>query len=105
MYDEPYFSYPILASSAKSAMSTPAQDYKHDVFLSYRRSYEWPRFVNKIFVPMLRHFLGLEIGRDPEIFYDAEQIEIGQSWPNATQPKLILVLGCVAPRGSAWWPA
>jgi hypothetical protein len=27
------------------------------------------------------------------------------SGANATQPKLILVLGCVAPRGSAWWPA
>ena len=29
----------------------------------------------------------------------------GQPRPNATQPKLILVPGCVAPRCSGWWPA
>jgi len=62
-------------------MNNSAPEYQYDVFLSYRRANEWPRFVSKIFVPMFRHWLAAEIGETPRIFYDTEQIETGQSWP------------------------
>lgn len=59
----------------------PKTLYKYDVFLSYRRSNAWPRFVDSIFVPMFRHWLEAEIGQKPEIFYDVDSIEMGESWP------------------------
>jgi hypothetical protein len=55
--------------------------YEYDVFLSYRRSNAWPRFVGTIFVPMFRHWLEAELGQRPRIFFDAETIETGESWP------------------------
>jgi hypothetical protein len=63
-------------------MSNSALPYRYDIFLSYRRANAWPRFVDKIFVPMLRHWLQAEMGQPPKIFYDAEAIETGQSWPH-----------------------
>jgi len=63
-------------------MSNSTPSYEYDVFLSYRRANEWPTFVHKIFVPMFRHWLAAEIGQNPKIFYDIEQIETGQSWPH-----------------------
>ena len=68
-------------ASVSVDMSTSPPSYEYDVFLSYRHANEWPRFVSKIFVPMFRHWLAAEIGQTPNIFYDAEQIETGQSWP------------------------
>lgn len=56
--------------------------YKYDVFLSYRRANAWPKFVDRIFLPMFRHWLSAELGRNPEIFFDADCIETGSQWPN-----------------------
>lgn len=56
--------------------------YEYDVFLSYRRANEWPKFVDRIFFPMFRHWLGAEIGRLPRIFFDVQEIETGESWPH-----------------------
>jgi internalin A len=55
--------------------------YHYDVFLSYRRAADWPRFVDKNFLPMFQHWLGVELGRGPRIYYDKNAIEAGQSWP------------------------
>jgi TIR domain len=56
--------------------------YQYDVFLSYRRANEWPRFVNNIFTPMFRHWLEAELGYPPKIFIDVDDIETGDSWPH-----------------------
>ncbi|HXP19778.1 MAG TPA: toll/interleukin-1 receptor domain-containing protein [Streptosporangiaceae bacterium] len=56
--------------------------YVYDVFLSYRRSNAWPKFVETIFIPMFRHWLEAEIGRPPRIFFDVDEIETGESWPH-----------------------
>jgi hypothetical protein len=56
--------------------------YNYDVFLSYRRANAWPKFVDTIFMPMFTHWLEAELGRPPKIFFDAYDIEIGESWPH-----------------------
>jgi hypothetical protein len=55
--------------------------YRYDVFVSYRRRGEWPKWVHDIFVPLLDHWLGEELGRNAEIFVD-QAIESGSSWPH-----------------------
>ncbi len=56
-------------------------DYEYDVFLSYRRANDWPRFVNDHFLPKFRHWLDTTPGRASSIFFDAREIETGESWP------------------------
>jgi len=56
--------------------------YQYDVYLSYRRANAWPRFVDTIFLPMLRHWLEAETGQPPKIFFDVDEIETGHSWPH-----------------------
>jgi TIR domain len=63
--------------------------YDFDVFISYRRHGEWPTWTREIFRPLLYHWLGEELGRDPRIFVDY-QIETGDSWPE----RLGNALGC-----------
>jgi TIR domain-containing protein len=55
--------------------------YEFDVFLSYRRAGKWPRFVQQQFVPMLDHWLSTELGEEARIFFDVNDIDTGQSWP------------------------
>lgn len=55
--------------------------YQWDVFLSYRRSNDWPRFVEKHFLPMLQHWLDTVLGRKSDIFVDVHEIETGDAWP------------------------
>ena len=54
--------------------------YEFDVFVSYRRHGEWPLWTAEVFRPLLYHWLGEELGRDPNIFVDTN-IETGDSWP------------------------
>ena len=61
---------------------TISVDYEYDVFLSYRRANQWPRFVDNVFLPMFQHWLEAELGRTPRIFFDATEIETGDSWPH-----------------------
>jgi len=56
-------------------------DYKYDVFLSYRRANEWPRFVHDHFLPKFRHWLDTTLGRTSTVFFDEQEIETGESWP------------------------
>jgi hypothetical protein len=57
--------------------------YAYDVFVSYRRANEWPRFLDGTFLPMFRHWLSAELDHEPRIFFDADLIETGNSWPHA----------------------
>jgi hypothetical protein len=64
-----------------SQLGASMLDYQYDVFLSYRRANQWPKFVEAIFIPMFRHWLEAEIGQSPRIFFDVDEIETGESWP------------------------
>jgi hypothetical protein len=55
--------------------------YRYDVFLSYRRHKEWPKWVNNHFLPLFEHYLGEELGRDAHVFLDTSEIESGSVWP------------------------
>jgi hypothetical protein len=54
--------------------------YRYDAFLSCRRADDWPRFVDGIFLPMLRRELSDALGRPAGIFHDA-RLETGSAWP------------------------
>jgi hypothetical protein len=54
--------------------------YEWDVFLSYRRANDWPRFVDGIFLPMLKRELSDALGSQAKIFHDM-RIETGGDWP------------------------
>jgi hypothetical protein len=56
--------------------------YEWDVFLSYRRSNDWPMFVEKHFYPKLQQWLDAWVGDDTKIFVDSRVIETGDSWPH-----------------------
>jgi hypothetical protein len=53
--------------------------YEHDVFISYRRYAEWPKWVKEVFYPVFCHWLGEELP-NVTVFIDYE-IETGTSWP------------------------
>jgi hypothetical protein len=55
--------------------------YQYDVFLSYRRANDWPRFVENHFLPKFRHWLDATLGRTSSVFFDVRDIETGESWP------------------------
>jgi hypothetical protein len=55
--------------------------YEFDVFLSYRRLNQWPKFVEKTFLPMLDHWLTTELGEPARIFFDVKDVEVGHAWP------------------------
>lgn len=61
-------------------MDCAAPEYRYDVFLSYSQKGEWNTFVDEHFQPMLKHWIGEELGRSPEIFVDREAIRIGEAW-------------------------
>ena len=54
-------------------------DYEHHVFISYRHHESWPDWVEKLFMPPLRQWLGEEIGDDAAIFFD-RNLETGTRW-------------------------
>lgn len=61
-------------------MSDLQVGYKYDVFLSYSRRGQWSSFVDKYFEPILHHWLGEELGRNPVVFRDARTVPTGQDW-------------------------
>jgi hypothetical protein len=72
------------ASSAavlRSQMMGSLVTYQYDVFLSYRRANDWPRFIENHFLPKFRHWLDATLGRTSSIFFDVRDIETGESWP------------------------
>jgi hypothetical protein len=55
--------------------------YQYDVFLSYRRANDWPRFVENHFLPKFKHWLDATLGHTSSVFFDVNVIETGESWP------------------------
>jgi hypothetical protein len=57
--------------------------YQYDIFISYKRHTETLGWIKKHFFPLLEHRVGLELGRDPEVFVHevAQQIPAGANWP------------------------
>jgi hypothetical protein len=62
-------------------------EYEYDVFLSYSRAKDWPRWVGSIFYPIFDHWLTSELGRDSRIFLDTT-MENGTSWPETVDRAL-----------------
>jgi hypothetical protein len=61
-------------------MPSPTNEYRYDVFFSYKRhdeTLEWTRNLQK----SLRLWLSEEIGRSVNLFVDDETIEVGDHWP------------------------
>jgi hypothetical protein len=56
--------------------------YKHDVFVSYRRTGGARRWVENHFVPTLKDCLADELNATPRVFFD-RQLESGTTWPLA----------------------
>jgi len=54
--------------------------YRYDVFVSFRRLEEWPFWVSEHFTPLLRQWLGEELGREARVFTD-DRTEEGAIWP------------------------
>jgi hypothetical protein len=63
-------------------MTATLQGYRHDVFISYSRAAEWPRWVEDQFLPVFHHWLTAELGRDADIFLDTRSVLVGQRWPD-----------------------
>jgi hypothetical protein len=57
-------------------------EYQHDVFISYRRDMLTSKWMEDHFVPLLKHHIYLELGRQPNIYID-KQLETGTTWPIA----------------------
>ncbi len=60
----------------------PKTDYTWDVFVSFRHLEGWTRWVEEHFMKRLCHWLGEELGREPEIYVDLEVRSAGD-WPTA----------------------
>jgi hypothetical protein len=84
-------------------------NYEWDVFLSYRREYEWPQWVKEHFKPLFEQWLALELRGPPgpRVYFDADAIEAGRDWPDdlaaahASSAVLVPLLTAEYPN-SAW---
>ncbi len=61
--------------------------YKYDVFISYRRYGLWPKWVEEHFLPLFKHWLGEEHGKNVKIVWDGN-LETGNDWPPDLAEKL-----------------
>jgi hypothetical protein len=57
--------------------------YLHDIFISYRRHPETLEWIREHFLPLLDHWVGLEMPQDPQIYVHeiTGQIPAGTAWP------------------------
>lgn len=62
--------------------------YEYDVFLSYSHSQHWPKWVEGHFLPVIRHWISAELGRDVTIFYDRDGVGAGEEWPDRLERAL-----------------
>ncbi len=54
--------------------------YRHDIFISYRRDSETLAWIQEHFLPLLKHRVGQELGRQPDVYVDT-RLESGSTWP------------------------
>jgi hypothetical protein len=57
-----------------------AMSYRYDAFISYRKTSIGKYWVSEYFEPCLRHELGELLGREARIFFDVNDITIGDEW-------------------------
>jgi hypothetical protein len=62
-------------------INLPTRGYRYDVYVSYRRTGEWSRFVARRLLPMFSHFLDESLGRPSSIFFDEHVIQSSDQWP------------------------
>src|SRR4051794_9276077 len=65
--------------------------YQYDIFISYRRQPETLTWIREHFLPLLDHWVGLELGRDPSVFVHeiSQRIAPGAHWPAALNDCLV----------------
>jgi hypothetical protein len=63
--------------------------YRHDIFISYKRSKETNVWIKEHFEPLLEHVVELELGYTPSIYRD-DRLHDGGTWPL----ELGMALGC-----------
>jgi hypothetical protein len=66
-----------------------ANDYKYDVFFSYKqhsKALDWTRGLYE----RLEFWLEQELGHKPKLFIDAEEIKVGDRWPERLKEALRL---------------
>ena len=81
-------------------------DYQYDVFISYPRIGQTPDWVEEHFVPALKHCVSLELGREPEIYFD-KRLALGTTWPvdlgeKLAQSRVLISLWTRNYLGSDW---
>ena len=57
------------------------EGYKYEVFISYRRYGEWPKWIKKHFSPIFQHWLGEELGQNCKMYIDYQEVKEGDYWP------------------------
>jgi hypothetical protein len=64
--------------------------YEHDIFISYKRHPETLSWISEHLLPLLDLHVGLELGRDPDIFVHEVKglIPVGTNWPAKLGEKL-----------------
>ena len=83
--------------------------YEYDIFMSYRRHPETLKWIRSLLLPLLDHYIGLELGRDPRIFVHEVQgqIQAGAIWPVELgevlgQSRTLVALWCKPYLSSQW---
>ncbi len=54
--------------------------YRYDIFISYKRRPEIVEWLDQIFIRLLDKYLTEELGYQPNLFVDREEIDYGEQW-------------------------
>ncbi len=80
--------------------SRPNEAYVYDVFLSYNRAHPSGTWVKDRLYKDFLGYLGEELGRDPKVYFDQEDIQAGEHWGKkldwALKVSKVLVAVCSA---------
>jgi hypothetical protein len=63
-------------------------DYEYDIFLSYSRKTCVAEWVRECFLGLFKDYLTNELGEEPRIFVDTEDIQPGDIWPERMRKAL-----------------
>jgi hypothetical protein len=63
-------------------------DYDYEIFLSYSRKTCVAEWVKERFVPLFRDYLANDLGDEPRIFVDRDEIVPGDVWPERVKNAL-----------------
>ena len=63
--------------------------YKYDIFVSYRNIYPYNEWVKDHLLPFLNSYLENNLGRQPQVFFDRNEISLGDAWPERLKNALV----------------